>query len=519
MMRKLQRSLLALVAVVTVACSSGPDNTLPVSPTPDSTVSESAQNSASVEAEATATTTNDLQAGDAPSGDPSPPETPQVEQPPPPATTDVPDAGRLLDENSPMIASVIDQKDTGIAVAGNVFEPTGVISPPPQLNIELVLDASGSMAELMGQGRQGAERRIDVARRSLKQVISSLPAEDAQLNIGFRVFGEGGGPSEAQKPESCAITELLVPVDGVDHDVLNQQVDAWQPNGWTPIDLALQAAGDDLPEGENVHNLIILVTDGEETCGGDPAATAAALTQSAIDVRIDVVGFALGGASVRSLREISRNGQGRYFDAQDGEQLASSLEEAIEAALSRSSLRLVGYGPDGQIAGSFRLRSILNEFGDEVISSQEMTFNPLESGDTVFKLPPGTYRVVVELFEREIREGLAGRDDWLSPTAILEAGQETVVAVGYGQLILVNEGLAADAPCRLNLELELGDEWIAVYRAMPACVDTLMFDSPVALEPGNYRLVDTTQNDEVILDGIEILPGRTLTVALGTPGE
>jgi len=70
----------------------------------------------------------------------------------------------------------------------------------------------------------------------------------------------------------------------VNQEQLQQQATAWEPTGWTPISLALQNAGEDFPTGENVRNVIIMVTDGEETCDGDPCAVAEALAASGAEV-------------------------------------------------------------------------------------------------------------------------------------------------------------------------------------------------------------------------------------------
>src|SRR5690242_9779939 len=156
------------------------------------------------------------------------------------------------------------------------------------VNVELILDASGSMAEPLPDG----ESRMDAAKRILGQVIDNLP-ERAGVNVGLRVYGHKGDNTQAGKPVSCRASQLLVPIKGADKATLKAQLDAIQPTGWTPIAYSLQqAAADFQPGGESITNAIVLVTDGEETCDPPQQAcqAAGALHQSNVAVITHVVG-------------------------------------------------------------------------------------------------------------------------------------------------------------------------------------------------------------------------------------
>lgn len=133
------------------------------------------------------------------------------------------------------------------------------------------------MAELI----PGAEdqSRMEAAQAAMREVIERIPERDG-LNVGFRIYGHEGSNSEADRPVSCRATELLVPLDGVDKPALLEQVEAAEPTGWTPLALALESeAGDFTPGGESVTNAIIMIADGEETCGGDPCEVAGRCTR------------------------------------------------------------------------------------------------------------------------------------------------------------------------------------------------------------------------------------------------
>jgi hypothetical protein len=72
------------------------------------------------------------------------------------------------------------------------------------------------------------------------------------------------------------------------------------------------------------------VTDGEETCGGDPKAAIQSLRASGMDVRVNIVGFAVDEVVLKeTFREWARVGNGGYFDAQNGEQLRAALRATL----------------------------------------------------------------------------------------------------------------------------------------------------------------------------------------------
>ena len=65
--------------------------------------------------------------------------------------------------------------------------------PGTQVNVELMMDSSGSM----GAATDTGEPRIDAAKRVLDQVIEAIPADRPEINVGFRVFGHKGNNTPA----------------------------------------------------------------------------------------------------------------------------------------------------------------------------------------------------------------------------------------------------------------------------------------------------------------------------------
>ena len=194
------------------------------------------------------------------------------------------------------------------------------------INVELVLDSSGSMIQEIAPGLT----RIDAAKNVLRDVIAAIPEREG-INVGFRVFGHEGNNTESGRAESCQSSDLVVPIEGVDKDALNAQVDQYQPVGWTPITLSLERAGGDFVEtGDNIANAVILVTDGLETCEGDPCAAARALAGSEASVTTHVIGFGLTQEDQQTLQCIADEGGGLNLGAGSADELSAALFTVLQ---------------------------------------------------------------------------------------------------------------------------------------------------------------------------------------------
>lgn len=181
--------------------------------------------------------------------------------------------------------------------------------------VELILDASGSMLQKLGP-----TRRIDIAKQTLTRLTAAtIPAGTP---FALRVFG--------REVDSCQ-TDLDVPVGPLNAAAVGARIAALNAkNGArTPIGASLAKSADDLRSVQG-EKLIVLITDGEETCGGDPAAEIEKLRKAGIGTRISIVGFALDEPQLAAtFRRWSDLGGGAFFDAKD----AGGLEKSLTAAL------------------------------------------------------------------------------------------------------------------------------------------------------------------------------------------
>lgn len=173
----------------------------------------------------------------------------------------------------------------------------------------IILDVSGSMSETID-----GEVKIDVAKDVLTDLLDNMPSN---IQVGVRIFGL-----------NCR-TELLYPVGPIQGSHLRQQILDIKPTGATPIEEALVATADDLRDIQDPQ-LVLLISDGIETCGGDPVQAAKDLLALGYDLKFHIVGFDIARniPAREQLVNIAQATGGLYFDANSSDELRTALSLA-----------------------------------------------------------------------------------------------------------------------------------------------------------------------------------------------
>lgn len=209
------------------------------------------------------------------------------------------------------------------ASASAVAAPAAHANEPATGKLEILLDASGSMADPAGDGHS----KIHDARQALDTMINGM--QDS-TQVGMRVYGATAPPGKDTR-QACSDSQQVVPVKPLDRAALKSAVKRYSPKGQTPTAYALQQAAKDL--GSTGRRSIVLVSDGESTCSPDPCDTARDLAAKGIDLRVDVIGFKVGDKARRQLSCIASATGGKYFPASD----ATGLTQALETTRSRAA--------------------------------------------------------------------------------------------------------------------------------------------------------------------------------------
>src|SRR5690606_19496438 len=242
--------------------------------------------------------------------------------------------------------------------------------------IQLILDASGSMFNKLEDGRY----RIVAAKDVLTQLISSLP-DDQSLNVGLRVYGAERWASD---PDACEDTHLVVPLEGLDRSRLLQTVRDTQAQGATPIALSLELAAQDFPaEGRKV---IVLITDGRESCRTDLREVAERLRGEGFDVDLRIIGVDLDDFARQAFE-----GLGTFENATSATELLAALNRAVEVTPAEVTHTVtVTLTREGAPATEGGLVDFIGAVGQEAYA-----FPATDDGTFTSELPAGAYTAVV----------------------------------------------------------------------------------------------------------------------------
>ncbi|SNC60846.1 Ca-activated chloride channel family protein [Hymenobacter gelipurpurascens] len=218
--------------------------------------------------------------------------------------------------------------------------------PPAQprtTRILFLLDASGSMLAPW-EGRP----RMDVAKSLLAKMVDSLNAYP-NLELGLRVYGHLHDKSE----NNCEDSRLEVAFAPKNASAIKAKLKAIAPKGNTPITYSLLQSAADFPADKSARNVLILITDGLESCKGDPCATAVALQRKHVFLKPFVIGI---GAERDFGRQLECLGQ--YYNAADVKTFRNILNDVVAQTLAKTTVAV----------------NLTDEAGRPVESNVNMTF-------------------------------------------------------------------------------------------------------------------------------------------------
>ena len=180
-----------------------------------------------------------------------------------------------------------------------------------QADLLVVLDLSSSMEEEVEGGV-----KIALAKDALQQLFTTLPDDS---RVGLRTF------------HKCGRSDLEVPIQPIRDGELLDTLEKLDTYGTTPLAYTLQQIPGDLAGVEGTH-VILFITDGMETCNGDPVAEAGALASSGLDYVLKLVGFdvsSYGDRVAKQLRAIAEAADGSFTEAESGSDLLDAVFDLV----------------------------------------------------------------------------------------------------------------------------------------------------------------------------------------------
>lgn len=144
----------------------------------------------------------------------------------------------------------------------------------PLTRILFVFDGSQSM-----YGRWQSDIKINIAKKLMSNLLDSLASFD-NIQIALRVYGH----QKVYPPADCNDTKLEVPFAPDNFVKVKNCIQGIIPKGTTPLAYSLSQTVNDFPPCDNCRNIIILITDGIEECGGDPCEASKLLQKHGVSM-------------------------------------------------------------------------------------------------------------------------------------------------------------------------------------------------------------------------------------------
>ncbi len=251
--------------------------------------------------------------------------------------------------------------------------------PVEKTRILFIMDASQSML-----GKWQGEEKFVIARRLLSQVLDSIK-QVKNIDVALRVYGN----QKRYPPQDCNDTKLEVPFGNSNNiERIKYRLKHIHPKGTSPIAASLAKARFDFPNCNHCRNVVILITDGKEECGGDICEVSASLQKKGIILKPFIIGI---GSDFR----MSFDCAGTYFNAADKQQFSDALNLIITRVLSKTSLQV----------------NLLDQYGKPTVSNVNLQFINKKTGtvkynfvhtlnvrglpDTLVVNPTPVYNIVV----------------------------------------------------------------------------------------------------------------------------
>lgn len=176
-----------------------------------------------------------------------------------------------------------------------------------------LIDQSGSM-----YAQFGSSNRMETAKNITIDFIKQLnPKSDKAKNFGLYTFGGYGC--------NC-IHEIQSPFLEFNKDELISRVKNIQPKGLTPISNSLDVMTAFLKDKKGKYH-VNLITDGMESCGGNPELSAERLQSLAnarmnlVTIEIIIAGIDMSPSEEVALNKIAISGGGKYVSIKNEESL------------------------------------------------------------------------------------------------------------------------------------------------------------------------------------------------------
>lgn len=281
--------------------------------------------------------------------------------------------------------------------------------PVQTTRILFILDCSNSM-----YGQWQSDSKIKIAQTLLLNILDSLEGKQ-NVEVALRAYGH----QKQYPPQDCDDSRLEVPFGKNNHDAIRAKIKALVPKGTTPIAYSLEKCKDDFPDCYRCRNVIILITDGLEECGGDPCAVSEALQKNGVALKPFVIGI---GKNFRDDLACI----GTYYNAADEVEFSQSLRTVMSQAINNTTAQVNLLDSNNEPTETNSVMSFYDSQNGQLKYNYMHTLNTGGLPDTLLLDPLLTYDIDVHtLPQKQIKN------------KHLVSGKHTIMATSASQGYLI----------------------------------------------------------------------------------
>jgi Ca-activated chloride channel family protein len=255
-----------------------------------------------------------------------------------------------------------------------------------------VVDGSGSMKQ-----KWENKSKFETARELLYKLIDSVERKNPNVEFAVRVFGY----QNPRDQHNCKDSKLVVPFARNNAAKIYPAMDHINPQGMSPIAYSIQLGAGDFPADEHALNSLVLITDGEETCGGDPCKAAKDLAAKKISLKPFIVGLNIDAKSAEKF-----NCVGTFFNTKDDASFYNAVGVIIKQTLNTTTAQVNLLDQNGNPTVSNIPFTLYDHYSGKIEYNFIHTLNEKGNPDTLFLDPVGIYDIELHTFPSIRKEGI-----------------------------------------------------------------------------------------------------------------
>lgn len=356
---------------------------------------------------------------------------------------------------------------------------------PRLTRIIFLLDGSGSMKEPMD-----GSTKFELSKQIIVKYLDSLTRNNIKAETAVRVFGHQY-PSSAK---NCKDTRLELPFGRHTAAEVRARLDVITPQGWTLIAYALEQCANDFPEDPTVKNAIVLITDGIETCGGDPCSVASVFQQKRIALKPYIIGLGIPKENQNAF-----DCAAKFFDVFNAVTFRDAMSAVITQSLNPTTAQINLINEFGKPSETNVEVTMFDSYSGQLLYSFVHALNEAGFPDTLSLDPAGKYDIIVHSVPKVEKRGVE-----------LIAGTHNIIAIDVpqGSLKLTEAGsYKRETPLQCIIHQKGKNEILMVQD----------FNTTRKYLTGAYYLEILTL-PRIVMRDVEITQGVTKEITVASPG-